>query len=99
MIEVAERVDDGDARPRGESFDGGLEEDAGDDSVDPAIQVAGDIFERLADADGSFDEDVAAAELLHGEFKGELGAEAWLFEKERKIFAVERAGEIGGGGF
>src|SRR4051812_42966859 len=80
MIEVAQGVDDGDARPGGEPFDGSLEEDAGDDAVDPAIEIAGDVFEGFADADGAFDEDAAAAELLDGELESELGAEAGFFE-------------------
>ncbi len=40
MIGVAEGVDDGNGGPVGEAFDGGLREDAGDDAIDPAIEVA-----------------------------------------------------------
>ena len=45
MKEAAQGVDDGDARPGGEAFDGGLEEDVSDDAVDPAIEIADDVFE------------------------------------------------------
>src|SRR5262249_55983008 len=88
MIKVAEGVDDRDARPLGEAFDGGLEEDAGDDSVDAAVQIAGDILERFADPDGAFDEDAAAAELLDGQLEGELGAKTGLFEEKGDVLAV-----------
>jgi hypothetical protein len=55
MVEVAEGIDDGYARPLGETIDSALEEDACDEAIDPAVEVAGDILEGLADADGAFE--------------------------------------------
>ena len=80
----------------GEAFDGALQEDAGDEAIDPAVEIAGDILEGLADADGAFEEDRAAAHLLHGEFEGELGAERGLFEEHADVLAVEGVGVVGG---
>ena len=51
-----------------------LGEDACDEAVVPALEVAGDVLEGLADADGSFEKRRVAAELFHGDFEGELGA-------------------------
>ena len=47
MIEVAEGVDDGHARPFGEAIHGALQEDACHQPIDPAIQIAGDILQRF----------------------------------------------------
>ena len=82
----------------GQAFDGALQEDAGDEAVDPAVEVARHIFQRLADADGAFEEDGSAAHLLHGEFEGELGAERGLLEQHAEVLAVERM-RVGGGRF
>ena len=80
----------------GEAIDGALQEDAGDDAVDPAVEIAGDVFERFADADGAFQEDRSAAHLLHGEFEGELGAERGLFEEHAEVLAVQGVGVVAG---
>jgi hypothetical protein len=49
-----------------------LREGAGHNGIDPAIQVAGDILEGLAGADGAFAEDGIAAELLNGKLEIDL---------------------------
>src|SRR5471032_1151494 len=48
MVKIAQGVDDGHAGPLRQAFHRRVQKDAGDDGVDPAIQVSGDIFERLA---------------------------------------------------
>src|SRR5262245_8830206 len=96
MEGVAERVDDGHGRPSRQIVDGLLCEHAGDDPIDPAIQIAGDVLQWLADADGAIDKDGGSAELRDGEFKSESGAEGGFFEKEGDGFAVENVSEGAG---
>ena len=69
VVGVGEGVDDGDTGPFRQLFDGGLGEDAGDDAMDPAVEIAGDILERLADADGALAKDRRAAEFADGDSK------------------------------
>ena len=75
MIHVAECIDDGDLGPRGEFVNGGLQEGAGDDGVGPAVEIAGDVLNRFAIADGADGDNGVAAELLDGELEGEARAE------------------------
>lgn len=99
VVEIAEGVDDGDAGPAGEFLDGVLGEDAGDDAVGPAVEVAGDIGEGFAVADEADLCDGTAAELLDGEVKGEAGAEGGFFEQEAEVASGEGVGEVGGAAF
>ena len=57
--------------------------------MDPAVEVAGDILDGLAGADGTFGEDGIAAELFDGEFEGEAGAEGSFFKEQGDGFAGE----------
>ena len=82
----------------GEAIDGTLQEDAGDQAIDPAIEVAGDVLQGLADADRAFEEDRSAAHLLHGKFEGELGAKRGLFEEHADVFSLEGMRVVGGRG-
>jgi hypothetical protein len=94
MVQVAQRVDDRHGRPARQFLDGVLREGAGHDGVHPAVQVAGDILDRLARADGSFGENRIAAELLDGQLEGEAGAQGSFFEEQADVLAVERAGIV-----
>jgi hypothetical protein len=76
------------------TLDGGLFEDAGDDPVHPAVEVAGDVLERLTDADRPIDEERAAAQLLDSQLERQPGAQRGLFEQQGDGLAVERAGII-----
>ena len=53
MKTIAQRVDHRHARPVRQIVDGVLRKDARDDGVGPAVQVARDILQRLAVADGA----------------------------------------------
>ena len=99
MVKVAQRIDDGDARPGGEAIHRALQEYPRDQAIHPAIQVAGDIFQRLANADGAFQEHASSAHLLHGEFEGELGPQRGFFEQHADILAVQGVRVVAGRGF
>ena len=64
----------------GQVFHGAMQEDAGHDPVYPPVQIARDIFERLADADGAIHENRVAAQLPDGQFEREARAQGRLFE-------------------
>ncbi len=82
-----------------EVFDRLLREGAGHDGIDPAIEVAGNVFDRLAGADGAVAENGIAAELFDGQLEGHVRAQRGLFEEQRDGCSSERAGVIAGGVF
>ena len=45
MIEIAEGVDHWHARTIAAALRRSLQEDAGDEAIDPAVEIAGDVFE------------------------------------------------------
>ena len=96
MIKIAQRVDHRHARPARQFIDGGLRENARDDALGPAIQIAGDIFHRLAFPDGAGGDHGIAAELLDGELEGHAGAQRRLFEQQSKVAAGQRLSEARG---
>src|SRR5579859_2229438 len=89
MEAVAERVDHRDARPVRQIVDGLLRKYARDDGVGPAVEIAGDVFQRLAIADGAGGEYGITAELLDREFKRKASAERRLFKQKRDVAARE----------
>ncbi len=99
MVEVAEGVDHRHTRPLRQAIDRALQEHAGDQAIHPAVQVAGDILQGLANADRAFQEHAPAAHLLHGELEGELGAQRGLFEKHTEVLAVQGVRVVAGGSF
>ncbi len=79
MLEVGERVDDGDAGAGGHLGDGVVRVGAQDHDGHPALDVVGHVGEGLALAEGRLglvDEDGVAAERVDGGLEGEPRAEA-----------------------
>ncbi len=64
--------------------------------VGPAVQIARDVLQRLAIADGADAQDGIAAELLDGQLEGEAGAQGRLFEQQRDVSAGQSRGETAG---
>ena len=92
MLEVRERVDDGDARVGGHLRDGVVRVGAQDDDVDPALDVAGDVGDGLALAEGRvglIDEDGVAAHGVDAGLKAEAGAQAGFLKHEDHLLGVE----------
>ena len=85
MIQIAQGVDHGDVRPLGELVDRVLGEDARHDSLRPAVQVPGDVFDRLALADRADGGDGIAAELLDRQFESDPRAQRRLFEQQAEV--------------
>ena len=99
VLEVRERVDDGHVGVRGHLGDGVVREGAEDDDVHPALEVAGDVGDGLALAEGSVglvDEDGVAADGVHRGLEGEARAQRGLFEEHDHLLGVERVAEVFG---
>ena len=99
VLEVGERVDDGDARAGGHLGDGVVRVGAEDDDVHPALEVVGHVGEGLALAEGRLglvDEDGVAAEGVDGGLEGEAGAQRGLLEEHDHLARVERVAEVFG---
>ena len=94
VVEVAQGVDNRHRRPLGQPLDGGLLEDAGDDAVHPAVEVARDILQRLPDADRPVDEERVAAQLLDRQLERQPGAQRGFFKQQGDGLAIERVGVI-----
>src|SRR3977135_400034 len=96
MLEVAERVDYRNIGMRGHLFHGGVVESAQHDQVDPALEIVGDVAERLAGvetATGLVDKESGAAQAVHAGFEGQTRAEGGLLEKHHHLLASQRAAE------
>ena len=92
MLEVGERVDDGDARVGGHLGDGVVGVGAQHDDIDPALDVAGDVGDGLALAQGRvglIDEDGVAAHGVDAGLKAEARAQAGLLKHEHHLLGVE----------
>ena len=85
MIAVTERIDHRHVRPLGQFLNGRLREHARHDALRPALQIAGDVLDRLALANGAGVIDGIAAQLLDGELEGEPRAQRWLFEQQAQV--------------
>ena len=93
VAQVGEAVDHRDLRVPGQRHKGLVGVGAGHDEVDPAIQVARDVVDRLALAEP----DVAgrqvhgvAAELRHADLESHARAQARLLEDHRQALAGEQ---------
>ena len=94
VVEVAQGVDHRHRRPCSQPLDGALFEDAGDDAIHPAVEVARDILERLADADRPIDEERIAAQLLDRQLERQPRAQRGFFKQQGDGLPIERAGII-----
>ena len=95
MLAVGQRVDDVQLRRgRGELLEQPLRERPDDDRVDPALEVARDVGDRLAPSERrvGLQRDDVAAELADGDLEGRPGAQRRLLEQHRDVPAVERVG-------
>ena len=93
MLFVGQRVDDAQPRRRvGEGFEPCLREGADHGAVHPALEVAGDVVDRLAAAERDVLRrlDDVAAELADGDLEGRAGAQRRLLEQQRDVLAFER---------
>ena len=84
----------------GEVFEFLVFEDAGHDAVDHAGEDAGDIGDGLAGAQADFggsDVDGVAAEVIHGGFERDAGAEGGFFEDAGEDFAAGEGVVVAGG--
>ena len=93
MLFVAERVDDVQLRrDLGDLMQPLLPERADHDRVDPALEVAGDVVDRLAigvhHVGGNLDD--VAAELADADGEGDARAQRRLFEQQPDVLAVQR---------
>src|ERR1700674_1548588 len=94
---VGKRVDHGDVRIRGHFFEDALLVHAGNDAMDPALEVARDIGDGFARAERRrrlrvVEEYHRAAHALDADVEGDTRAKRGLFENERDEFAVQRGG-------
>ena len=81
------------------SLEFGVLEDAGHDAIDHAREDAGGIGDGFADAQADFaggDVDGGAAEVVHGDFKGDAGAEGGLFKDAGEGLAFGDLGRAAG---
>ena len=93
MLFVAERVDDVQLRrDLGDLMQPLLAERADHDRVDPALEVAGDVVDRLAigvhHVGGNLDD--VAAELADADGEGDARAQRRLLEQQADVLAVQR---------
>ncbi len=101
MLEVAEGVDDGDARVLRHFCDGLVGVSAQHDDLDPALDVARDVGQGFALAEGRLglvDEERGAAEGVHRRLEGEARAQGGLLEEHDHLLRVERPAIRGGVG-
>ncbi len=61
--------------------------------IGPAVEIAGDVLQRLAVADGAYAQHRVAAQLLDGEFEGDARAERGLFEQQAEVSAAQGLGK------
>ena len=73
-----------------------LREDARHDALRPAVQIAGDVLDRLALADRADRSDGIAAELLDRQLEGHPRAQRRLFEQQAEVAPGECLGEARG---
>ena len=93
MLLVGQRVDDAEPRRRcGERLQPRLRVGADDGAVDPALEVARDVGDRLALAEHFLARrlDHVAAELAHGDLEGRARAQRRLLEQQREVRPGER---------
>src|SRR6185295_18783628 len=93
MIAVTERIDHRHVRPLRELFNGRLFEYARHDALRPALQIAGDVLDRLALANGASIIDGVAAQLLDREFESEPRPQRRLFEQQAQVTSREGFGK------
>ncbi len=92
MLLIGERVDDMQPlRGGGELLKDALRERADDDGVDPALEIARDVADRLAPAerDVRLERDEMAAELTNGDLEGRPRAQRRLVEQHADVAAVQ----------
>jgi hypothetical protein len=94
---VGKGVDHRNAGVGGHLFENALRVDAGDDAVDPAVEIARDIGDRFALAERGrglrvIEEDHGSAHALNADIEGDAGAERGLLENQGDEFAVQRRG-------
>ncbi len=93
MLLVAERVDDVQPRGRGGHHRNVLMRvRAHDEAMDPALEIAGDIVQRLARAVREFGRDVQGlgAQLLDGDLERRSRSQRRLLEQQRHVPAGQR---------
>ena len=95
VLVVGQRVDHVQPRRRGgELLEQPLRERPDDDRVDPALEVARDVGDRLAAAERGvrLQRDHVAAELADGDLERRARAQRRLLEQHRDVPAAERVG-------
>ena len=93
MLEVAEGIDHGDAGVLRHFGDGLVRIGAQHDDADPALDVARDVGQGFALAQGRLglvDEERGAAEGVHRRLEGEARAQRGLLEEHDHLLRVER---------
>src|SRR5882724_10531901 len=78
MLKVAECIDYRDISVCGHIFDRRVTESAQHDQVNPALQVVGDVMQRLAGVDaaaGLVHEESGSAQAIHAGLEGQASAE------------------------
>src|SRR5580700_4524908 len=101
---VGERVDDRDGGVGGHFFKDLLFVDARNDTVDPAIEIAGDIGDGFAGAERGgglrvVEENYRTAHALDADVEGDARAEGRLFENQGNKFARQRGSVTAGADF
>src|SRR5215471_1127707 len=102
MFDVAERVDDRNARVLRHLDDSRVLVGAEHHGVNPALDVAGNIAHRFAFVEPRarlVHEKRRAAKAGHAGFKRQAGAQRGFLEKQHQLFAGQRAAEVRGAGF
>jgi len=92
---IRERVDDRNVRVSRQIFENFLLVDAGNDALDPAVEIAGDIGDGFACAEaglglGVVEKDDVAAHALNAHVECDASAKGRLFENEGDEFSGER---------
>ncbi len=101
MLEVGERVDDGNLRAGGHLGDGLVRVGAEDHDGHPTLDVVGHVGEGLALAEGRLglvDEDGVAAEGVDGGLEGEARAQRCFLKEHDHLARVEGVAEVFGVG-
>ena len=97
MLEFAERIDHWNTGVGRHLLNHRMAEGAQHDDVDPALQVVGDVIERLARIEAArrlIKKECAAAKAVHPGFKRKPRAQRWLFEEHHHLLARKNAAKI-----
>ena len=90
MIEIAQGIDDRNARPVREIVNRLLGERARDNRIRPAVEIPCNVFQRLPFADNAGLRDRVSAELLRREFESHPRAQRGLLEQQGDGPAFQR---------